>query len=314
MFRPPPFGTRGKVTKMSEAEELVNSFLDYLEIERGLSRNTIQAYRRDLTAFLGFLEREGNRKLAEADALLVVEFMKQQKSRGLAISSIARSLASIKGFLRFLSAEADQAVGLVPSAIEAPRTWQNLPDDLTQYEVEELLQPPEDGSWIELREQALLELLYATGARVQEVADLALDRINLEMGYTRLLGKGGKERIVPLGRKAQAALQDYLEKARPRLARKSHSPALFLSVRGGALRRETIWRIIRRRAQSRGLKKSIHPHTLRHSFATHLLERGADLRLVQEMLGHVNIATTQIYTHVDRRRLKSIHKRYHPRG
>lgn len=299
---------------MPDTEDFVDSFLDYLELERGLSQNTIRAYRRDLGQFLNFLERKGNKKLARVDAPLVVEFMKELKGKNLAVSSISRSLASIKSFFKFLSAEAEQPVRLVPSSIESPRTWSNLPDDLTQYEVEELLRAPEDGACLDLRDQALLELMYATGARVQEVADLTLDRVSLEMGYVRLLGKGDKERIVPLGRKARAALMDYLDRARPQLARKNHSPALFLSQRGGALRRETIWRIIRKRAKSRGLKKSVHPHTLRHSFATHLLAGGADLRLVQELLGHVNIATTQIYTHIDRDRLKAVHRKYHPRG
>ncbi len=305
--------SESRMSETTSAQDLARAFLEYLELERGLSANTVRAYRLDLTRFLDFLSNKGRKELTQVDALTVVKFMKELKGQGLAVTSIARTLAALKSFFKFLIAEANLKTRLVPSSLEAPRTWRNLPDTLTQFEVEELLQTPADSTPLNLRDQAMLELMYATGARVQEVADLTLERVDLEMGYVRLLGKGEKERIVPLGRRSLEALTNYLREARPRLVNGKASSTLFLSRRGGPLRRETIWRMIKKRTKALGIRKNVHPHTLRHSFATHLLERGADLRLVQEMLGHVDIATTQIYTHIDRNRLKSIHKKFHPR-
>jgi integrase/recombinase XerD len=266
---------------------------------------------------------------------LVTDFLGWRKSAGAAISTIARELVTVRLLFRFLAAEGDLLTDPLAS-MRSPQVWQRLPDVLDEQEVDALIQaagPDPDAPGTDpsapgtdplvLRNQALLELLYATGARVQEVSDLTLDRVNLEYRYVRCLGKGGKERIVPLGRPAVKVLEEYLASARPTLV-SAHAGGtagssdpfafLFLTQSGQKLDRTNIWRTVKRCALKAGIRKRISPHTLRHSFATHMLSRGADLRTLQELLGHASIATTQRYTHVDKSRLKSIHKKYHPRG
>lgn len=272
------------------------------------------AYGSDLRKFAAYLAAKGLRfALAQPDAL--IGFMMEQKAQGLSVSSIARYLVAVKMFYRFLYTE-----GLVSrdiaSSFETPRVWTRLPEVLSAREVDLLLSAPDRGAPLGLRDAAVLELLYATGARVSEVARLRVQDVNLDYAYVRCFGKGSKERIVPLGERAIACLRAYLESARPRFlqAAGKASDVLFLSQKKAPLRRESLWRIVKKYVRLLGLRKGVSPHTLRHSFATHLLEHGADLRSVQEMLGHVDISTTQRYTHVDRERLKSIHKRYHPRG
>lgn len=294
------------------ALQLVEAFLSYLHLERGLSANTIAAYRRDATAFVHHLTSRGQTDLAQVQRSDVIGYLMHLKAQGLKATSLQRKLVAIKVWFRYLAGE--RVIPQDPtSVLETPRTWKTLPDVLTVAEVERLLGQPRGRRIQDIRDRAILELLYATGMRVSELAMLTLKDAHLDLGFVRCLGKGSKERIVPLGRIASRAVQAYLERSRPALDRGREAAALFLNRRGTRLSRQTIWHLIRRYARDARLAKRITPHTLRHSFATHLLERGADLRVVQELLGHANIATTQVYTHVDPGRLKKIHQQYHPR-
>ena len=292
----------------------LTSFLDYLSAECGLSPNTIAAYRRDITPFLEYANLRRVRQLDELSTTQIVDFLMQHKRRRhLAPASMSRQKVAIRMFYRFLLAE--HRIEKDPAAtIESSKQWKNLPDVLSQREVKQLLEAPSLTTPFGLRDGAILETMYACGARAQEVVDLKTEDVNIEFGYVRLTGKGSKERIVPLGRIACERLKRYLGDARPKLAKPSSAGCLFLSRTGRKLNRERIWQVIRLLTLKAGLKKRVHPHTLRHSFATHLLEGGADLRLVQEMLGHANISSTQTYTHVDAARLKSIHRKFHPRA
>ncbi len=292
---------------------LLKLFLDYLTVECGLSPNTIAAYRRDLEAFLTSVSRKGFRELDRLKPNDIVDFLMREKRRGLSPASTSRRLVAIRMFYRFLLAEGRLKKD-VAGTIESSRAWRNLPDVLTRREVEKLLETPDVSTPLGMRNSAILETMYASGARAQEVVDLATEDVNLEFAYLRLTGKGGKERVLPMGRVAARRVKQYLEEVRPELVKRSDPENLFLSRTGRKLNRERIWQIIRKLALEAGLAKNVHPHTLRHSFATHLLEGGADLRSVQEMLGHANIVTTQIYTHVDASRLRSIHRKFHPRG
>jgi integrase/recombinase XerD len=236
-----------------------------------------------------------------------------EKERGLSPNSISRNLAAIKVFFRFLAANRFVRSDIT-DVLESPRIWRHLPDVLTIAEVERLLNSPRTGTYYGRRDKALLEVMYASGLRVSEAANLRTSDVNLEVGYVRCMGKGSKERIVPLGREARKAIDAYLKLARPRLSPEGASDALFITRLGKPFTRVGIWKIIKQCTRRAKIKKEVTPHSLRHSFATHLLSRGADLRVVQEMLGHADIATTQIYTHVDSDRLKSVHKKFHPRG
>jgi integrase/recombinase XerD len=293
-------------------DRLVGLFLDYLNAERGLSRNTIVSYRRDLAAYLKYLETKARKAVETSSREEIRGFMLDQKDRGLSATSIVRSLAALRMFYRFLSRErlikAD-----VSSYIDTPKLWKRIPDILSLDEVSRLITAPDLTKDQGIRDRAILESMYATGMRVSEVSGLRLADVNLEVGFVRCFGKGKKERIVPLGKEAQTAVARYLEKVRPRIA-KGQAPELFVSRCGRRISRVSLWKIVKRYAREARIKKSLKPHMLRHSFATHLLERGADLRSIQEMLGHANISTTQIYTHVDRDRLKTVHKTFHPRG
>ena len=292
--------------------KLIDEFLNYLTVERGLSQNTIISYRRDLNKYINYLESKKIDSLENTDRSTVLSFVLSQKDKGLSVNSIARNLVAIKVFYRFLFRE--RFIKEDPtSVLDSPKLWKHLPDVLTLDEVEELLNKPNLKDWMGIRDKAALELMYATGMRVSEVAALKLADANLELGYVRCVGKGQKERIIPLGRKAIQAIKRYLDKVRPILIRPAGGSAIFLTRLGKKMSRQTLWKTIKRYARLAKINKRITPHTLRHSFATHLLERGADLRVVQEMLGHASISTTQIYTHIDRGRLKSIHHKYHPR-
>jgi integrase/recombinase XerD len=291
----------------------VEAFLDYLTVECGLSVNTLQAYQRDLQRFADFLEVSDAEGWGKVLPEQVVEFMVAEKARGNATISISRALVAIRMFFRFASSEG--IVGRdITEHLESPRLWQNLPEVLDRRAVDRLLATPAAtlDRW-PLRDKAILEMLYATGARASEVADLTMQSVNREVGYVLCIGKGRKERIVPVGRRALEALEAYLAGERPALDRRQ-DPHLFLTHSGRRMGRETLWRLVKKYVVRAGVSAGVSPHTLRHSFATHLLEGGADLRVVQEMLGHVDIGTTQIYTHVDQNRLKAIHKRYHPRA
>jgi integrase/recombinase XerD len=292
--------------------EFIDTFLNYLSVERGLSRNTIVCYREDLNFYLDFLIRRHIDALSKTSKNEIVNFMLYQKDRGLSANSIARRLAAIKVFYRFLVRE--RILKTDPtSLIDSPKLWKKIPQTLTYNEVNALLNQPNIRDMQGIRDKAILETLYATGMRVSEAVNLKLDNVNLDIGFLRCIGKGNKERVIPMGAKAIASLNRYLEISRPKLLNKKESDILFLNRFGKKLSRQSFWKIIKKYARQARITKPIRPHILRHSFATHLLERGADLRSVQEMLGHSNISTTQIYTHINRERLKTIHKMFHPR-
>lgn len=291
----------------------LDEFLSYLAVERGLSPLTISAYRRDLTGLLLFLEKRGVRTLDSVTREMIGEHLMAEKRRGLSGSSLSRFLAALKVFFRFLASNR-YVRSDITDVIESPKVWKHLPAVLSVEETERLLDVPRPGTHEGRRDRAMLELMYATGVRVSEVAGLKTADVNLDVGYLRCMGKGSKERIVPLGRQARKAVKGYLAETRPAFARPSSPDALFLTRRGKGFSRQGIWRIVTQHARAAEIGKEITPHTLRHSFATHLLSRGADLRVVQEMLGHADISTTQTYTHVDKDRLKGIHTQFHPRG
>ncbi|MFH1037999.1 MAG: site-specific tyrosine recombinase XerD [PVC group bacterium] len=291
----------------------LDEFIRYLDVERGLSPNTTCSYRTDLEKFITFLSRKGPGGLAAVERDDVMDFLLAEKDRGLTPRSLSRTLVSIRMLFRFLTLEGYLRRD-VTEVVESPRLWKILPQVLSIAEVESLLGQPDLSTPLGLRDRAVLELLYASGLRASELIGLRVDDVNLQSGFVRAWGKGARERIVPLGRKAARALSDYLEWSRPLLLKKSASPDLFLSRQGKHFTRQWLWCLVKTYLRRAGIKKKAGPHTLRHSFATHLLSQGADLRVVQELLGHSNISTTQIYTHVDRERLKEVHRRFHPRG
>jgi len=293
-------------------KELIDSFLDYLSVERGLSKNTILSYRKDLDIYTDFLEGCSVDALSKIQKNDIINFMLNQKDRGIAANSIARRLAAIRMFHRFLSRE--RILKSDPSnLIDSPKLWKKIPDTLSLNEVESLIAQPDIRSKQGTRDRAILETLYATGMRVSEAVNLKKDNVNLDIGFLRCIGKGNKERVIPLGKKAIASIKKYLEASRPAFLKKKECEFLFVSRLGGKISRQSFWKLVKRYARQAHIKKPMKPHILRHSFATHLLERGADLRSVQEMLGHSDISTTQIYTHINKDRLKSIHRQFHPR-
>jgi len=289
----------------------VDAYLSYLQLERGLSPTTLSSYRQDLVLFEAFLKQRRIGGLSRVQTLHIREFLQSLRANR-SPATVARKLAAVKGLFKFL--EAERTITRNPTAfIETPRLWSRLPQTLNVGEIERLLGSIQQEG-LGLRDLAMLELLYGAGLRVSELVALDCGNLNLEAGFLRCIGKGNKERIAPLGRRASDAITRYFSEERPRLvARRPEVPALFVNRRGGRLTRQRIWQVLRRYAKAGLIDKAIGPHTLRHSFATHLLERGADLRTVQELLGHANISTTQRYTHVDRSRLKLVHEKYHPR-
>jgi len=291
----------------------IDSFLSHLRLERGASPSTLASYVQDLRLFETFLRRRRIRALSRVRPLVVREFLQWLRTqRQCSPATVARKLACIKGFFRFLTTQG--VLSQNPTAfIETPRLWHRLPQTLSETEVTQLLEAVAQNG-LGVRDLAILELLYGAGLRVSEATLLDLGQVNLDVGFVRCLGKGNKERIVPLGQFAQVALRRYLETVRPQLVRRRPDvQAVFVNRRGARLSRQRIWQLVQRYATTSKLTKRIWPHTLRHSFATHLLARGADLRTVQELLGHSKITTTQRYTQVDRARLKAVHERYHPR-
>ncbi|MEK6727229.1 MAG: site-specific tyrosine recombinase XerD [Candidatus Omnitrophota bacterium] len=292
--------------------ELIETFLNYLSVERGLSNNTLIAYREDLNFYIGFLLKSHIDALSKIDKNHITNFMFAQKDKGISANSIARRLAAIRMFHRFLVRE-----GITKSdpsnLIDSPRLWKKIPDTLSVNEMEALIAQPGLRDHQGIRDRAILETLYATGMRVSEAVNLKKDNVNLDIGFLRCTGKGNKERVIPLGKKAIASIKRYLESSRLKLLKGKGSEFLFLNRFGNKISRVSLWKIVKKYALAAKIKKPIKPHILRHSFATHLLERGADLRSVQEMLGHSNISTTQIYTHINKDRLKAIHRMFHPR-
>jgi len=294
---------------------LLDQFMDHLVLERGLSENTRLAYGHDLSEFLAFLARRGRAGIQDVQRRDILDFLMEGKEKGLMASSLARRLVAIKVFFRHLSREGLLASN-VADAMDSPRLWKILPPTLSMEEVDRLLATPDVTTVRGLRDRAILETFYATGLRVSELASLTLESLHFDADYIRCIGKGDKERVVPIGTRAMDAVQAWLERGRPTYASRGGGEcrAVFLSRLGRPLTRVTLWRHIRAYARRAGIRKEISPHTLRHSFASHLLANGASLRVIQEMLGHADISTTQIYTHVDSSRLQSVHHQYHPRA
>ncbi|MBT2686970.1 site-specific tyrosine recombinase XerD [Bacillus sp. ISL-47] len=293
----------------------LKDFIHYLIVEKGLAKNTIVSYERDLKSYLKYLKAEENlSNLENVQRVQIVHFLGFLKKQGKSSKTLARHIASVRAFHQFLLRE--KAVGHDPSVhLESPQMERSLPKVLNMEEVETLLEFPEIKDHYGLRDKAMLELLYATGIRVSELIGLDIGDVHLTMGFVRCIGKGNKERIVPIGKTATEALERYLNEGREKFVSKRHKDeALFLNHHGKRLSRQGFWKILKRLAQEAGIEKDLTPHTLRHSFATHLLENGADLRAVQEMLGHADISTTQIYTHVTKTRLKDVYSQFHPRA
>ncbi|HET7372408.1 MAG TPA: site-specific tyrosine recombinase XerD [Gemmatimonadaceae bacterium] len=291
----------------------LDRFSDYLTLEQGSSPRTLEAYRRDVERLVDYARTKGIQTPTDVTSRTLREFVYHLKDLGLSPSSIRRNISAVRTYFRFLMA--DGAVVRDPSErLETPQRWRTLPDVLTVQEVERLLAAPTLDDPFAFRDRAMLELAYGAGLRVSEWITLGVRDALLEDKLVRVFGKGSKERLVPIGRTAIGAVATYLRELRPRLERGSGKGILFLNARGEPLSRMGAWKILRRYVERAGITKEVSPHTLRHSFATHLLEGGADLRAVQEMLGHADISTTQIYTHVDREYLRQVHRQYHPRG
>ena len=291
----------------------LEAFRDYLGFERGLAPRTLRAYASDLRRLVEFLRGRGIASPDRVGPQDLREFVFWLKDRGLQATTIRRSVAAVRSYFRFLAAE-----GLLASdpsdRMESPRTWRRLPAVLSRREVERLLDAPDPTHPLAARDRAFLEFLYATGVRISELIGVGLNDLDLEEGFVAVTGKGNKRRGVPVGSRARAALERYLETTRPRLDRGQGRGILFLSAAGRPLSRMGAWKILRKQVRRAGIAKRVTPHTLRHTFATHLLQGGADLAAVQEMLGHADISTTQLYTQVDRDYLAKVHRKYHPRA
>ncbi len=306
----------------------LEAFRVYQNVELGLASNTVRAYRRDLLRFGAFLRHRGVDDWGQLTSELIQDFLLEQSGLGYKETTLARRVVALRMWLRWLHLSGQIAEDRT-STVELPKRWQRLPRTLNLERTVELVTSPDLESPLGLRDRAILELFYACGLRASELCELRAGDVNLQAGYLRCMGKGRKERVTPIGREARQALQAYLQHLRPRLLEKgqqrgrweppltralSASLPLFLSRTGGPMERTAVWELVRREARRRGIPGQVGPHTLRHSFATHLLEGGADLRVVQELLGHASISTTEIYTHVQTRHLQEVHARCHPRG
>lgn len=292
---------------------LVEQFLDFICLERGLSANTRTAYMADLRSFTDYLGGQGIASFNEVKRDLILDYLMSERDRGLSVNSVSRRLVAIKVFFSYLRQEGILD-GNVTEVMESPRLWRILPSVLTEREVERLLAVPVGTDRYALRDRAILECFYGTGMRVSELGDLRGGDIHFDSGYIRCRGKGNRVRVVPFGGKARAAVERYLEEARPEFVREGTDDRVFLTYRGRGFSRKGLWKLIKDSARLAGITKTVSPHTLRHSFASHLLKNGAPLRVIQEMLGHADIGTTQIYTHIDQGRLRSVHAKFHPRA
>ena len=298
--------------RASRSAKLIDAFCDALWLEDGLARNTLESYRRDLAQLAGWLEKR-DKTLATAGHADLLAYLAHKVKGSAKATTTSRQLSSFKRFYRYHLRQ--RAIEADPTLrIDAPKLPRPLPKSLTEEDVESLLEAPPVDTALGLRDKAMLETLYASGLRVSELVGLRVAQVSQDMGVVRVVGKGSKERLVPLGEEALAWIRRYLTESRPALLGPRASDDLFVTARGGAMTRQMFWHLLRRHASKAGLKKPISPHTLRHAFATHLLNHGADLRVVQLLLGHSDISTTQIYTHVARERLKQLHARHHPRG
>jgi integrase/recombinase XerD len=291
----------------------IKAFYHYLQAERGLAGNTLLAYSRDLDRFAGWVAENGLGDYLQPTVRDFGHYLVFLRDEGLAPPSVARHLVALKMFYRFLRLE-ERTTESTVELLSSPALWERIPQVLSPDSVEKLLDAPQAMERFYLRDRAILELMYATGSRASEVVGLKLDELYLDSAFIKCTGKGNKQRVVPLGKPAVKALREYLEDLRPQLARAVDTPSVFISRGGKALTREMLWILVKKYVRRAGLNARVSPHTLRHSFATHMLSGGADLRTVQELLGHSNIRTTQQYTHVDRERLKAIHRKFHPRG
>ena len=292
-------------------EPLVDAYLDHLRVERRLAALTVENYARDLAALSAYAAGD-NRRLEALDRAQLEAFVREQRANGLSPRSVARRVAAIRGFYRFLAI--DRRVAGNPSEnLRPPRAWPSLPKYLSLEEVDRLLAAPDVSTTLGLRDRAMIELLYATGVRVSELVAVRLADLHLDERYMTCVGKGSKERLVPIGDEASAWVEKYSRSARRELLKGRAAARLFLNARGGALSRVGFWKILKQYGRRAGLPRALSPHVVRHSFATHLLERGADLRAIQMMLGHSDLSTTQIYTHVLESRLRTIYDRFHPR-
>lgn len=296
--------------------EILNEFFDALWLEDGLTRNTLQSYRNDLELFADWLGKQnpgGRAILIEATHADLLEFLASRVFAKVKASTTSRELSSLKRFYRYLLRQGK--ITTDPSLnIETPKMLRSLPESLTETEVEQLLRAPDLSNPLGLRDRAMLEVLYASGLRVSELINLKYSQVSQDMGVVRIMGKGRKERLTPLGEESLDWLNRYTRQSRPLLLQGIVTDTVFVTVRGGAMTRQAFWYLIKRHAQTVGIAKPLSPHTLRHAFATHLLNHGADLRVVQLLLGHADISTTQIYTHIARERLKQLHAKHHPRG
>lgn len=309
----PPGASGRKQRPTSDPAVHLQPFLDYLKSECGMSPNTVAAYRSDLTQFLDWLRGQAVGSLREVDIPLLTNYLAHLHQRQLAATTVARHLVSIKMLFRYLVLEGillENSVELLSS----PKLWQQLPTVMSPEVVDRLLRAPNNQDRYPLRDRALLTTMYATGCRASEITNLSLTDLHLDEGYCRCVGKGNKERIVSLNPVAKATLESYLRHERSAMVKRADVPWLFVTRSGKQLSRIGIWRIVRRYAQRAGCSRKVSPHTLRHSFATHMLAGGAEIRSLQEILGHANIRTTQVYTHVEHSRLKSVHAQHHPRA
>ncbi len=296
----------------SDAPQLIDSYLDAIWMERGLSDNTLSSYRRDLVAFANWLASSGGDLLA-VDSRILQQYLAYRFEQKMAARSTARCLSCLRGFYRHWVRE--NLIQEDPTAlVENPKLGRPLPKSLTEEDVEKLLAAPDISTALGLRDRTMLEVIYASGLRVSELVSLSLHQVNLRQGVVRVFGKGSKERLVPLGEEALAWLSRYIRDSRPELLNGRQSDVLFPSNRGTEMTRQTFWHRLRQAAFKAGVEKPLSPHTMRHAFATHLLNHGADLRVVQVLLGHSDLSTTQIYTHIASSRMKSLHAEHHPRG
>ena len=292
---------------------LIDEYLNYVMVEKGLARATLESYAADLRAYQEYLDTRKINAIGQTDTALLLKYIIALRKAGLGARSRARHLVTLRGFYAYLH-KAGHLASNPARLIDLPKSGLKLPDVIGIEQVERLLDAPDRSTLLGMRDGAMLELLYAAGLRVSELVGLDTAAVNLEAGFVRVLGKGDKERVVPIGSKAVSSLTTYLQKARPDLLKQVSSRVLFVARAGRPMTRQGFWKLLRKYAATAGITQHITPHSLRHSFASHLLEGGADLRSVQIMLGHADIATTQIYTHVAQKRLMEIHKRYHPRG
>lgn len=299
--------------KAASLNQLADQYINHLIVEKGLAAKTVEAYAGDLTAFLSYLKNQQIEDIQQADTAAILKYIIKLRKDGRGGRTRARHLVTLRGFYQYL-----HRTGCLHSnpaeLIELPKSGLKLPEVLNQDQVARLINAPDVKTAIGMRDAAMLELIYAAGLRVSELINLKVAAVNLEAGFVRVLGKGSKERIVPIGRKAIQAIQTYIIEGRPQQLKQGTSHYLFVARAGRPMTRQGFWKLLRGYSLSAGIKQRVTPHSLRHSFASHLLEGGADLRAVQIMLGHVDIATTQIYTHVAQKRLIELHRKFHPRG